>query len=436
MSTPITASAGNIPDDLLALINSYGRACRRDGNPAWESDEGVALKAALAGATFAVPPPVSVAPPFPHGLLAVRERQVVQDLLDLAHALFVALDNSEERNGEDRVEHVIDAAYFDPVCAAMDRLDALPDDQPGYTMDPPAKAAWALRSPLQSRSAGLAASTDAPRANEADPGSRAPRPLASERKALAKSVFGGISALRWVLNITTEFDRKDVPTRQAARLLDNCFNGGGVSNRVQLEHLWKTLNDELSTGDIIECLGSEKPAAAPSRERDGVHPVRTDTHSLYKAIEQVLLHHRLSNWHDQYENELPLVDRLCDHEAKDIASGQHQIRLICDEIYNQVLTRGRIPGSVLAAEARFLFIAMDDDHKAHITFCADESEVYDAVRRSMYTHVHLDRYEEEQVQGSTNALLEDGHLRLEGDPDRYLYRVTGIANRPPEGSDE
>jgi len=39
-----------------------------------------------------------------------------------------------------------------------------------------------------------------------------------------------ISALRWLLNITTEFDRKDVRTRQAARLLDD-YSTGGKSNR-------------------------------------------------------------------------------------------------------------------------------------------------------------------------------------------------------------
>jgi len=33
--------------DLLKLIDNYGRACRRDGSPAWESDEGQALKVAL-----------------------------------------------------------------------------------------------------------------------------------------------------------------------------------------------------------------------------------------------------------------------------------------------------------------------------------------------------------------------------------------------------
>ena len=31
--------------NLKTLIDNYGRACRRDGNPAWESDEGVALLA-------------------------------------------------------------------------------------------------------------------------------------------------------------------------------------------------------------------------------------------------------------------------------------------------------------------------------------------------------------------------------------------------------
>jgi hypothetical protein len=33
---------------LFPLIHAYGRACRRDGNPAWESDEGQALLVALA----------------------------------------------------------------------------------------------------------------------------------------------------------------------------------------------------------------------------------------------------------------------------------------------------------------------------------------------------------------------------------------------------
>lgn len=33
--------------NIKELINDYGRACVRDGNPAWESDEGIALNKAI-----------------------------------------------------------------------------------------------------------------------------------------------------------------------------------------------------------------------------------------------------------------------------------------------------------------------------------------------------------------------------------------------------
>ncbi|HDR9761521.1 hypothetical protein KDX16_15660 [Burkholderia vietnamiensis] len=77
---------------------------------------------------------------------------------------------------------------------------------------------------------------------------------AESRKDLARGVFGGINALRWLLNITTEFDRKDVRTRQAARLLDEFSPNDGITNRVHLERLWKALHDQLSTKDVIACL--------------------------------------------------------------------------------------------------------------------------------------------------------------------------------------
>ncbi|MBS6358974.1 hypothetical protein [Burkholderia sp.] len=77
---------------------------------------------------------------------------------------------------------------------------------------------------------------------------------ADSRKDLARSVFGGINALRWLLNITTEFDRKDVRTRQAARLLDEFSPSDGITNRFHLERLWKALHDELSTKDVVACL--------------------------------------------------------------------------------------------------------------------------------------------------------------------------------------
>lgn len=60
---------------------------------------------------------------------------------------------------------------------------------------------------------------------------------------------------------------------------------------------------------------------------------------LHEEIEQVLLHYKLDNWVDQHDSPLGLVDRLCDHDARDIGSGRHQIRLIVDTIYNEVLTK-------------------------------------------------------------------------------------------------
>jgi hypothetical protein len=74
---------------------------------------------------------------------------------------------------------------------------------------------------------------------------------------------------------------------------------------------------------------------------------------LYDKIEQVLLHHRLSNWcmDEDGEELLPLVDRLCDEAGKDISSGKHEIRLICDAIYNEVLTKEAAPQAVDAPVA-------------------------------------------------------------------------------------
>ncbi|MFP3637281.1 hypothetical protein, partial [Bacillus sp. SIMBA_033] len=43
------------------------------------------------------------------------------------------------------------------VCAVMDRLEELPDDRPGYTMDAPGKTEWALRNLLDARSGDDAA---------------------------------------------------------------------------------------------------------------------------------------------------------------------------------------------------------------------------------------------------------------------------------------
>jgi hypothetical protein len=58
---------------------------------------------------------------------------------------------------------------------------------------------------------------------------------------------------------------------------------------------------------------------------------------LYDAIEKVLQGHRLQHWYtdeDAGEN-VPLVDHLSPGDT--IETGQQEIRLICDDIYNEVL---------------------------------------------------------------------------------------------------
>lgn len=58
-----------------------------------------------------------------------------------------------------------------------------------------------------------------------------------------------VSALRWLLNLTTEFDRKDVRTRQAARLLDEYGSGDPYrTNREWLEALWKSIKTAPAHG--------------------------------------------------------------------------------------------------------------------------------------------------------------------------------------------
>ena len=79
-----------------------------------------------------------------------RWRDVVRDLVALARVVSIALDDSEERQGDEGRVHLIDSDNFDEVCGALDKLDELPDDKPGYTLGPAGKTEWALRRLLSS----------------------------------------------------------------------------------------------------------------------------------------------------------------------------------------------------------------------------------------------------------------------------------------------
>jgi hypothetical protein len=87
-------------------------------------------------------------------------------------------------------------------------------------------------------------------------------------------------------------------------------------------------------------------AKAALRRLDAVYatapepqPVAQDADALYDRVKQVLLFHRLSNMvcDDDHEDHLPLVDALTPPGSKDISTGQDEIALICDAIYNEVL---------------------------------------------------------------------------------------------------
>lgn len=68
----------------------------------------------------------------------------IRILLKVAKCAESLADNSEEMEGEDGRIHLVMAADFDELSDALDLLDELPDDKPGYVLGGAAKAAWAL----------------------------------------------------------------------------------------------------------------------------------------------------------------------------------------------------------------------------------------------------------------------------------------------------
>lgn len=77
--------------------------------------------------------------------LSHAELGVIRALIALARATFLALEDSEEFEGDHGRCHSIDGQAFDDISEALDALDELPDDRPGYRLAPYGKAQWALR---------------------------------------------------------------------------------------------------------------------------------------------------------------------------------------------------------------------------------------------------------------------------------------------------
>lgn len=75
--------------------------------------------------------------------------EVIESLLQVAYAAFTLADDTED-DGESLT---VTRSDFYALSAALDRLDELPDDQPGYVMECAAKARWALRGLIDQRDA-------------------------------------------------------------------------------------------------------------------------------------------------------------------------------------------------------------------------------------------------------------------------------------------
>lgn len=73
------------------------------------------------------------------------DAKIVQMLLRVARAAYLAADDSEEVLNEDGIEHRINTTDFEGLAEALEALEELPDDKPGYTLNGPGRAEWALR---------------------------------------------------------------------------------------------------------------------------------------------------------------------------------------------------------------------------------------------------------------------------------------------------
>lgn len=151
-----------VNQQLLALVksfghktgcakNAFGEQCTCGADEAIAAAEQVTLCASCARADVNCPIyPQQTASCVEHRPAAKQQaepaaRDVIGKLIELTRAVNIALDDSEERDGIDGREHVIGSVNFDAVCDALEALEELPDNKPGWAMNAADKAAWALR---------------------------------------------------------------------------------------------------------------------------------------------------------------------------------------------------------------------------------------------------------------------------------------------------
>jgi hypothetical protein len=78
-------------------------------------------------------------------------KDIQKMLIAVTRAALYALEDSEEVESPDGTAYVIDSRNYHELSDTLDALEELPDDRPGYTMNAPMKAEWAL-SKIQDKS--------------------------------------------------------------------------------------------------------------------------------------------------------------------------------------------------------------------------------------------------------------------------------------------
>lgn len=126
-------------------------------------------------------------------------------------------------------------------------------------------------------------------------------------------------------------------------------------------------------------------ATPPAPIASEAQPIAWTADQLYDAIEETLLHHRMSNLEGDDGEAFPLVDHLTTPGDRGIDSGKLEIRLICDAIYNEVLTKAIHPAAAHPARAEVLeeacaAIKAEDDRQADNDYMLDSDDCIRVIR--------------------------------------------------------
>lgn len=96
------------------------------------------------------------------------------------------------------------------------------------------------------------------------------------------------------------------------------------------------------------------------------------------------------------------------------------------EAVRAALAAQQAPVAPAEPVAPFLFVQMDDDKKAHVTWCHGEAAVRECVKHAMFflrEGEELSADHAEQLDGSVEELMDSGALTFEGDAPLFLYRM-------------